>query len=103
MLSRKTTRKGSPGSYLSLTRYTLQQTLDHVQFSSDSDGDSSSFLNEFPLSRDGATEPLTHEVSSSYPTNYTVGNRTVNKAQVLDKPQTQRYEPFRFQGKPLWS
>ena len=43
----------SPNRYLALTRFTMQQALDDSQGSIDSDGDTSSFLNEFPLSREG--------------------------------------------------
>jgi len=65
MLSRKANRRGSPTSYL--TRYTLQQVIEHAQFSSDSDGDTSSFLNEFPLSKDTQADHASQDVSFSPP------------------------------------
>ena len=46
-------KQPSPNRYLALTRFTMQQALDDSQGSIDSDGDTSSFLNEFPLSREG--------------------------------------------------
>ena len=65
MIGRQSSRyPHSPNRLIALTRFTLQQALDDSQGSIDSDGDTSSFLNEFPLSRETAYDQSANDVSS---------------------------------------